>query len=418
MIRTIADLLETLMRREAQLLAAEEITHPGIIGEMYEGLSKKLIAKALPIDADLMVTSGVIVNSKGDQSRQIDCMVVSGVPTPIPHTTHHKCNDRDVVAVVEVKKSLYSDGVRASYTNLSSVFDVCQPYEVEDRLLADAYKGITRTLLPAPEEVEYLPQHLQMIYHSLVVESTKPLRIVLGYDGFRSEFALREAYIELLNKNVLKSGFSPVRFPNLMVSGEYSLVKANGMPYSMPLKDDMWMCYVSTKTNPLLLLLELLFTRLTYMMNISMAVFGEDLERVAFQPLLGAIYGAKPNGVMGWEYNSIEVPKEVLRESPSSMEWMPFEVNEVQFVILNQLCRHGSISLEEQSFLEYLEENHYQVDTLISELMEMGLATSDGGRLELLTDQCDVVAMPDGKMYAAENNSGRLTRWVSRQTNV
>jgi hypothetical protein len=35
--------------------------------------------------------------------------------------------------------------------------------------------------------------------------------------------------------------------------------------------------------------------------------------------------------------------------------------------------------------------------------------------LELITKQCECVIMPTGEYLAADNNSGRLSRWLSKR---
>jgi hypothetical protein len=58
MLRTIADLLEALMAKEREKLPEyDAIQHPGLFGEMYEGLTKKLVGKALFEGIDLRVAS-------------------------------------------------------------------------------------------------------------------------------------------------------------------------------------------------------------------------------------------------------------------------------------------------------------------------------------------------------------------------
>lgn len=417
MIRTAADLIEALMRREAEVLAAQEISHPGMIGEMYEGLAKHLVGLVIPDATDLSVTSGVIVNQSGQRSRQIDCMVVQGEGRPIPYTSHHEYLDRNVVAVIEVKKNLYSKDVESAYGNLASVFDVCEPYVSDGgfRLLEHAFRGIAQRILPSPLEARSLPLHLEMIYHSLTVETYKPLRVVLGYDGFTSEFGLRKAYIQFVQENVLRSGYSPARFPNLIICGKYSLIKIDGMPYSAPLRGDMWTFYASTSSNPILLLLELLYTRLTYAQRISPDVFGEDLTVESFHPLLEAICVALPDSGRGWVIRSVDLGESELDGDTLAVPWQPALLNEVQVAVVSRLCLEGSIPLCDAELAEFLRSHNYTVEALISELQAQRLVTVDRGALTMLTDRCDIVVTPDGSFYAAENNSGRLTRWVMRR---
>jgi len=69
MIKTIGNLLESIIELEkAKLSEYGILKHPGIIGEMYEGLSQEIVAHSLLPVADLRVVKGKIRNSKGDLS--------------------------------------------------------------------------------------------------------------------------------------------------------------------------------------------------------------------------------------------------------------------------------------------------------------------------------------------------------------
>ncbi len=50
MIKNVADMLQAFWDEERKKLDAQNITHPPTIGEMYEGLTKELLARTLPED--------------------------------------------------------------------------------------------------------------------------------------------------------------------------------------------------------------------------------------------------------------------------------------------------------------------------------------------------------------------------------
>ena len=89
-----------------EILGAQKITHTVTIGNMYEGPTRELLDKAISSALDLSVAHGLIEDAHGDQSREIDCMLVDGPGREIPHTTRRIYALADVVAGVEVKKSL------------------------------------------------------------------------------------------------------------------------------------------------------------------------------------------------------------------------------------------------------------------------------------------------------------------------
>ena len=200
MITTIADLLNKIKQKESDLLKKYKIRHPTIIGSMFEGLTKRILSQAIPDKLNLNIVSGIIENEKGESSRQIDCMLVKGEGEQIPYTNEFKYDINDVIAVIEVKKNLYSSDLQSGYQNLFSVSKIISPKDFDRgrrRLLQDAFRSITRMHLPTTrEEVSNLPFHIEMIYHTLITEIMKPVRIIFGYDGFSSEFRLRKAFIK------------------------------------------------------------------------------------------------------------------------------------------------------------------------------------------------------------------------------
>jgi hypothetical protein len=48
----------------------------------------------------------------------------------------------------------------------------------------------------------------------------------------------------------------------------------------------------------------------------------------------------------------------------------------------------------------------------IAKLHETQLVAVDGDNLRLTTEQCQCAILADGRYVAAENKSGRLTRWL------
>ena len=79
MITTIADLLTSFLEKEKQSLASFSfIKHGPMIGDMYEGLTKKILEMSIFDNLGLKVTSGKIRDKSGNLSSQIDCMLVEG----------------------------------------------------------------------------------------------------------------------------------------------------------------------------------------------------------------------------------------------------------------------------------------------------------------------------------------------------
>ena len=61
MITSFAEFLEQLQAKEAELLAAEAVQHAPTIGDMYEGLTRELVERAIPKKLNLRLVDGFVL---------------------------------------------------------------------------------------------------------------------------------------------------------------------------------------------------------------------------------------------------------------------------------------------------------------------------------------------------------------------
>lgn len=424
LIYSIADMLLKLKEEEENKISkfSEEFPHSlhrTIIGDMYEGLTKKLLEKTIFKELNLKITSGQIINKKGDFSTEIDCMIVVGDGVPIPNTEKHIYDISDVIAVIEVKKNLNKSDLIDSYlkmAKLTQMFDPRDMSESEYRLFRDAFISVVGIEVPPHDKISEFKLEIQMIYHTLLVETLMPLRIVFGFYGYRSMKSLREGFIKLLEENIsiedeTIKGFSPISFPNQIFTYNSSLVKTNGMPYVGPLeRNDFWQIYVSSNHNPLLHLLELLWTKLSYKYQISSELFGEELTMEVLYRYLGA-KAIKQGELVGWEFLYTELPSDI-GDSPLFYEWEPTELTREEFILINMLCNGNSINTSSEIFINLLEQNGNNEDSFLKRLNDKRLIfKARNGDLSLLTDEC-IAGIKDGKFYAGENKDGKMRRWL------
>ncbi|QWG61989.1 hypothetical protein [Bacillus mycoides] len=73
------------------------------------------------------------------------------------------------------------------------------------------------------------------------------------------------------------------------------------------------------------------------------------------------------------------------------------------------------LNVNTPSFEKWLSIEGIILEDIVLSLKEKGLAHFENGELGLLTDKCQVVIV-DGKWYAAENKTGRLTNWLMRKS--
>jgi len=300
-------------------------------------------------------------------------------------------------------------------------------YELRDselfhmRLLDAAWRSICQEKLPGREFLKKLSIQKEMIYHILLMEAFYPLRIVWGYNGFKSEYSLRQSFIEYLETNSSPigsaeiRGFGPLNLPNLIICGKYSILKNNGMPIGSTITaDNWWSVLTSSSKNPIYYLLEILWTRLSYMFEISSDIFGEDLELETMHTFLDCRY-IEVGERKGWEYFYIPTSKKKLEEPYENKEWKPVFLNNLQFKIIERLCFEDSINFNQEiEFIHEIESSGLEFDYFIESLIATGLIEINQKTITLITKECQCAITTKGEYIAGENNSGRLTRWLKK----
>jgi hypothetical protein len=419
MIRTVSDILKGLIEEERKKLDQFDLKHGPTIGDMYEGLAANVLNKGIPPHLDLRIESGVIYDDTNTMTGEIDCMLVRGKGIEIPYTSSHKWHVKDVLAVFEVKKTLYAAELKDSFYHLKEVLNSYSRYLEQSESdvtfdissVLDSFSAITSIIPPKRKQIEKLGFSLEMLYHTLVLEHLSPIRIVLGYHGYKSEAGLRKCMIDFLSENLSGGqGFGTGSFPQLIISGNYSLIKLNGEPYSAPLDDKEWIFYASSRSNPVLLILELLWTRLTKLYNLG-GLWGDDLELESFVPLLKG-KAIQLQDKAGWAYNYYEFDEKELSEFETSYKWEPVYLNTKQFTIINRLCVGDTENVKDPNLISYIEEDGENIASFIKSLLATNLVGLKGDELQLITKKCQCAILPNEKFVAAENNSGRFTRWL------
>lgn len=419
-IETAADLLSALRTQEVQVLDEQSIKHGPMIGDMYEGLTRDMLNKVLFDGLDLRVVKGAIVSEDGRISPQTDCMVVQGEGKKLPFTDHHIYPIGQVIAVIEVKKNLYSSGLDSAFQQIRGMVSMVESNRSGGRLLADAYRSIVLQPLPTVADFEKKQLHERMIYYALLMDSILPVRIVLGYHGYRTEHSLREALINHFEAHVGETPskhhpeLTPQGFPNLIICDNKSVVKINGMPYASPIVEGIWPLLATYPSQPDRILLEVLWTRLDYQFGLGSSMFDDGLSTEALRPLLRV----KPEDLgntRGWLYSLIDASEERLNSVPEKQNWQPSELTAQQVSVLAKMTDGSLLSIDDPEFNDWILREQLDKDAFILQLVETGLvALSPARQLQILTVECVVVALPDGRIVAGENKAGRLTNWVEK----
>jgi hypothetical protein len=423
MIHTVADFLHQLKETETSRLDDVEIRHGPTIGDMYEGLSADLLRRAIPDALGLQLVTGFVSDSLGGLSSQIDCMLVRGQGDPLPYTDAYVWPVKDVIAVFEIKKTLYHEDLVDAFRKLRSIKHLDWNYKislreaegfVDIRSANRSFAETTRLVAPTHEELDSFSLQDQLIFHTLVGEQLCPVGIAIGYHGYATEQTFRESLLRHLEVQVNSRGYGPGSFPQLMISGRYSLGKANGQPYSSRVQDGWWPFYFSSRVNPLLLLLEYVWTRLDMEFGIG-GLWGEDLEVEKLSPFL-LTQAAEVDGHVGWRYESAKLTEADLEASEDLEPWEPEVLSPEQFAVISRLCDGFQVSMADSEFREFLDDADLDPAQFKIVMLDTGLVAMAGDNFELITDRCQPAFMPDGRFVAGEDNTGRMTRWITQHT--
>ncbi|WKV72855.1 hypothetical protein AW27_015740 [Streptomyces sp. PCS3-D2] len=392
---------------------------------MYEGLSSDVLNRALPVGLGLQVVSGFARDGRGSMSGQLDCMVVRGEGERIPYTDSYVWHVKDIIAVVEVKKNLHSAELRDAFAQLNSVAQIEHAYyqgddevpDDPDRSMAPSvrtFAEMTGKLAWDGEGPVALAYEEDAVLQTLLLEQISAVRIILGMHGFKSERAFRSSMSNYIGQNIGKHGFGPANFPQLIVSGGYSLVKANGRPFMTPLIDGWWPFYFSTPENPLRLLLEFIWTRLDELYGLGGEVWGEDLETEIARTLLSC-RAAILDGRGGWQIQVHNAGDETLDVTSATERWRPNFIGEEEFVLLTRLCQGREVRCDDPEMIAWLKSRGVEISDVRNRLLETRLVASSGQSLKLIAKKCQLAILPTGEYVAAENSTGRLDRWVFRR---
>lgn len=323
--------------------------------------------------------------------------------------------------VIEVKKNLYSKELADAYENLRSVVNVQKNNyrDLDLNMTEDAFRALVRKSCPNIEQERSLPYEEEMMYHSLVVEALLPIRVVLGYYGFKTEMMLREKYVEYLSKHMgtdskekLEKGYGITSLPNLIICGSNSIVKANGMPYALKLDEfDKEYCWLASyRRKPMVILLELLWTRLTYHYNLPTSIFGDEVSEEAIAPLLMAeVIKDK-----GWQYKIISYDEGDLEKIDKSAEgtWSPTVLDNTEFILMNMLCNGMQVKLSDNNFFKDAIEERRIIKKLTDAYL---LYVDEDSTVKLLTKNCRCAIVPGYGYVAADDYDGRFSAWIRRQ---
>jgi hypothetical protein len=419
-IKDVAALLSAFKQKEIEAIQRSGITHAPTIGAQYEGVTGSVLKMMIPSELALQVVSGFVEGIDGSLSGQIDGMLVRGSGAQIPGVKgQYKWPIKDVLAVLEVKKTLFGSDLSDAHDQLQSVmahfWEYAKTIKPSDGVDISAPRYVYSQILgeptPVGKQFDELPFDKKALHEMLRNDHVAPVRIILGYGGFKTEHSLRQGFLKFLEQNPNRPGFGGSALPSLIVCGENSIIKTNGQPfYSQPWRG-RYLLYASSSHSPILWILNLILTRISHLYA-APRWYGRDLSIDKFIPLLWG--KAAVNGeAKGWEYWEHPVSAKDLKELPvqTKEEWQPIQISEQQSILL-QLVGDDGISksdvLTEMLNIQITEE---QTLTLIDDLIAKRLIGWDGETLVFLTQRCVTIITKDGFHDMVDE---RLAEWMAQ----
>ncbi|MCF2503475.1 hypothetical protein L0663_08820 [Dyadobacter sp. CY107] len=423
MINTISDLLEQFKLYALTKIEQDEsnVKHRVTIGEMFEGVTQQLLSRSVFKGLNLkIVQRSFISNDEGAMSDEMDCMLVVGEGQNISFSGRFKYHIRDVIAVFQVKKNLYANDIDDSHQNLRSVLNISTPRDAEPfvgRMHRDAYRALVGKELPERSRVENLPDKEKMAYHLLLMEAFHPLRIVIGYYGYSSEYSLREGFVKKMEQNLKDGstkGYSPGGLPNLYICGNNTIIKNDGMPMAFPFTQNpyYWEILMSSSEKSMYHMLELIWTRLSYKFGISSDIFGDDFDYEAAHPFLACKVMKLTDSHWGWDFRYHYLTRKQLSLPMSALPWKPYELDVPQVVILQFFQAQGYCNVSDPSLLDLISRNNIDFESTLQILIKQRLLYQEENEIGLLVDDLQICIAGDGKIYAGENKSGEMSHYL------
>ena len=424
MINTVAQLLDELKNAEAAILKKEGIKHGPTIGDMYEGLTRDILDRSIPPSLGLRVVSGFIEGVNGEKSNQVDAMVVSGEGRAISYTDKFIWDIKNVLAVFEVKKTLYGAELEDAFQKMWRVSALALNCENQGgyngKDITFGHKNFAKLTgyYPTMQDVECLPEPLPTMHYSTIFEQLAPVRVILGYEGYVNEKSLRDGigyFLEKPSNHGQGRGF--LSLPSLIICRNNSVVKLNGLPYYCAIDDltGWWEIMASNSENPTRLLLEMIWTKISAETGVMLPM-DDTLEKEKFFPFLRQKQIQKEiDGVMrkGFFMEFIDkAPPEPSK--PDKQNWTPQDTNTIETVTLLQAAHRGFIRSDDASFTKFATEEQTTPADILEAMVKkrvLGWMDTEHSKARPIESTVMTVFTPSGDVVVSDQTD-LLNLWT------
>jgi hypothetical protein len=428
MITLASELLARFIDEEKRKLEMVEMPHMPTLGNAYEEITKQGIDKefVIPKSLNLRVVSGHIEVGGERLKNQIDCMLVEGEGIRYGLTNQYFYKIEQVLCIFEVKKTLtkydYIDAIdhlgdirkkfAADFEN--KLKD--KTFEPKISLAGKAYAQITGKIAPNKyRDINNLTKFDALLFYTLVQEQNAPLSIVHGYGGYRTEQGLRAAFLDIIEEryNTSNLGMGVPNMPALVISNDFCIIKGNGQPYIAIQNGKSWAALLSTRHNPVRILLEIIWSKIASHFRVEMP-YGPDLDIEKVIPVLFAEPG-ELNGQYGWKYRCVDIKeKNLVRDELAS--WEPSKIGPAEMSAINLMGFNGGYLELKPSLNDYLKKEFNKTQTeVIGNLIQTQIFAMEGQCLRPVSNHTYVITNEDESGYVG-NEKNRFDGWCKKNS--
>lgn len=309
---------------------------------------------------------------------------------------------------------------------MQKIYQIHKTFEANNgyagKNIAFAHKNFARAtgFYPKLADVTNLPEPLPRIHHITLMEHLAPVRIILGYEGYADELALRNGIGSYLETKGPGPDSGMMSLPSLVICRSNSVLKLNGMPYC-DRQDDLngwWNIMASNAENPIRIMLEMLWTKIGTELDVMLPM-DDSLNQEKLAPFLrqkyfdGEIGGKKQTGFMIDYINYL--PNSNAEKNDST--WQPYDTDVVESVALMRAAQNGALRCDDLDFVKFAIDHGTTAASILGSLVRkrvIGWTTAERTVARSIEESFVTVFTPSGKTVVSDQ-SGMLTLWTKQQ---
>ncbi|MNL94775.1 hypothetical protein D3C81_45670 [compost metagenome] len=395
--------------------------HMPTLGDAYEAIAREGIDQQyiLPPELELRVVTGFIEGCP----KQIDGMLVHGEGQRYGRTDKYKYRPRQVLCVLEVKKTLDSKEMAKGITHLADILRHCNE-DFRTRLNAgenfnigparESYEKLTGRAGPSSlQNADRLPEPDRILFLTLLRQTYAPVAVLLGFDGYATERGLRSAMLNFTQSNISTLGKNlPEILPALITGGTFSLVKCTGQPYLCRAPNGGWVLLASARGNIARILLEFLWTKISVFFGVQMS-FGSDLDHENLVELIVA-QGVSKNGRGGFNLTTHQFSEKELVRSGIT-DWEPQKLSRAAVEVAQSLgLKPGPLKLDLSLSKNIYAKYGVALNDAVRELVNTHAYCRTDTELRAIGPAPLLFQSEDGTGYT-DKNTIRLTAWCNQR---